>query len=231
MHEHQLTFTLFAWEICCLAVPKLYFVWTPYLCCVRNTSQFSAAGAWLEMWKWALHMWPWPGCCTSPWPAGAHAPGSALPSSPGWGARGECSCPRAGGACMAGEPLCWHLGLNTGWGDVGVPLLTSVLQELLGFVGTVLYPSALEHADEDKMIHKCGRVQKYWLVPFIIFLVSFPKWGSLVLCFAVYSCLFYRNVYYFSQLLQVITEDAILCLMSSWALNLKRKKKLPLSKY
>lgn len=79
MHEHQLFFTLFAWEICCLAVPKLYFVWTPYLCCVRNTSQFSAAGAWLEMWKWALHMWPWTGCCTCPWPAGAHSPGVPFP--------------------------------------------------------------------------------------------------------------------------------------------------------
>lgn len=37
---------------------------------------------------------------------------SALPSSPGCGARGECSCPRAGGTCMAGEPLCWHLGVE-----------------------------------------------------------------------------------------------------------------------
>lgn len=62
------------------------------------------------------------------------------------------------------------------WGEIGVPLLLiSILQELSDFVCTVLYPSAREHTDKEKIILNWGRVQKYWVAPFIVFLVSFPK--------------------------------------------------------
>lgn len=52
------------------------------------------------------------------------------------------------------------------------------------------------------------------LTLFFFFLLPIQN-ESLVCCFAVYSCLYYRNVYHFSQLLQAITKDAILCSMSS----------------
>lgn len=63
------------------------------------------------------------------------------------------------------------------------------------------------------------------LSPFF-FLFLFLR-ENLISCFAVCSCLYYKNVYHFFQLLQAITEDAILCLMSSCSLNLKKKKCLP----
>lgn len=79
----------------------------------------------------------------------------------------------------------------------------------------VLHPSASKPTNKDKIILNYGRVQRYWVAHSIFFFLLPIQNESLVCCFAVYSCLYYRNVYHFSQLLQAITKDAILCSMSS----------------